>query len=257
MKKYLKIYREFFRVCFSVSLSFRLDFVLQTLMNLAFLATSFLTAAFIFNHVESVGIWNREEFLFFLAFAFAVDQSHYLFFGFNFWIFSNDLRLGYLDFHLLKPVHSLFLIFTRYLAIPGLVTAFVSYILLIYFGIKVDINWIQWMCLPVLLCLGLALWLGLEILISFLNFFTVEGFGVNHIRLQFQNLSKWPDFIYKNPARTWLLPFLAITSVPARFLNDISYWDGILLMILGTFVLWVIILWLWPKALCFYKSPSS
>ena len=257
MKKYLQIYKEFFRTCFNLNMSFPMNFTLQTLMNLVFLITSFLTASFIFIHVENIGLWNKEEFLFFLSFVFALDQTHYLFFSFNFWQFARDIRLGQLDFHLLKPAHSLFIVFTRNLAIPGLITAFISWLLLIYFGIKADINWIQWICLPLLLFLGLMFLLAIEILISLFNFLTVEGLGVNQVRLQLQHLCRWPDFIYKNPVRKWLLPFLAVTSVPGRFLIDMSYGNWVFFMTLGTVILWVILLFLWPKALFLYKSPSS
>ena len=234
-----------------------MDSTLQTLMNLASLITSFLTASFIFTHVESIGLWNKEEFLLFLSFVFAVDQTYYLFFSFNFWEFARDIRLGQLDFHLLKPAHSLFIVFTRHLAIPGLVTAFISWLLMIYFGMKADISWIQWLLLPWLLCLGLMFLLAVEILISLLNFLTVEGLGVNQIRLQLQHLCRWPDFIYKNPIRKWLLPFLAVTSIPGRFLMDVSYWNWLFFMAAGAVILWSVILFLWPKALRLYKSPSS
>lgn len=257
MKKYLKIHREFLRTSFNRQLSFRMNFSLQTLMGFFFLVTSFLAASFIFDHVENIGLWEREEFFLFLSFVLALDQTYTLLFAPNFWNFAEQIRIGELDFQLLKPAHSLFVIFTRVLGTPALITAFISYSLLIYFGFKVNIAWFQWLLLPFLLSLGLALLLALEIFISLLNFFTVEGSGVNFIRLRFQDLQSWPDFIYKNPTRKWLFPFLAVTSVPGRFLMDFSYWNWLLFMLGGTIFLWALLLLLWPRALRLYKSPSS
>ena len=257
MKKYFSIYQEYFKTSLSETLSFRLNFSLQVLMNLCFMGTFFFTANFIFNHIESIGFWNKTEFFFFLSFAFAVDQIHYLIFSHNFWGFSEDVRLGLFDFHLLKPVSSLMIVFTRYVAIPALVTVCFSLFLIIYFGSKLSLPIWSWLALPFGLLLSLFFLVGLEIFISMFNFVSVEGTGINQIRLQIQHFCRWPDFIYKNPIRLFLLPFLLITSCPVRFLLNNTYWSWFLIMILGTLVLWVGLFIFWFQSIRFYESPSS
>ena len=255
--KYLSLYKEFFKTSLSEELSFRANFILQSIMNISFIGGYFFTSIFIFDHVEHIGPWNEKEFLFFIAFVFAVDQTHYLIFSFNFWEFSDDVLLGTLDFHLLKPAPSLFIILTRRLAISGFFTLFLTYSMLIYFGAQLDLSLLAWLSLPVCLLLSLFLLLGIEVLIAFFNFFTVEGLGINQLRFQVQQLCRWPDFIYKNPARLWLFPFLAITSIPIRWVLDMSYWSWLVAMFFGVISLWSFIIFLWPKALRFYESPSS
>lgn len=255
--KYFALYREFFKTSLSEELSFRANFILQTLMNISFIGVYFFTSIFIFDHIEHIGLWNKQEFLLFLSFVFAVDQTHYLMFSFNFWMFSDDVRMGNLDFHLLKPFPSLFIILLKRLAIPGIVTVLLSYTLLIYFGIQSGLSLLAWLSLPICLLASLLLLLGFEVLISIFNFWTVEGMGVNQVRLQLQHLCRWPDFIYKNPGRLWLLPFLAITSIPIRWVLDLSYWAWFSIMLVGISLLWTGIIFLWPKTLRFYESPSS
>ena len=255
--KYSRLYGEFFKTSLSEELSFRLNFTLQTLMNISFIGVYFFTSIFIFSHIEHIGLWNKEEFLFFLSFALAVDQSHYLLFASNFWQLSEDIRLGQMDFHLLKPAPSLFISLFRRLAVPGAATALLTYGLTLYFGLKADLSLWLWLSLPFCLLLSLALLLGIEALISMFNFFTVEGSGINQARLQIQHLARWPDFIYRNPGRLWLLPFLAITSIPVRYLLDISYWSWLAIMLLGTIFLWLAVIFLWPRALRLYESASS
>lgn len=255
--KYLSIYKEFFKTSLSEELSFRANFTFQSLMNVSFISVFFFTSLFIFNHIEYIGLWNEKEFLLFLSFVFAVDQTHYLMFSMNFWEFSEEIRLGNLDFHLLKPPHSLFIILLRSMAIPGIFTVILTYSMVIYFGIQVDLSVWAWLSLPVCLILSLSLLLGIEVLISLLNFFTIEGLGINQVRLQIQQLCQWPDFIYRNPTRLWLFPFLAITSIPVRWILDITYWSWLISMFVGVLLLWSFIFFLWPKALGFYESPSS
>ena len=255
--KYASLYGEFFKTSLSRELSFRFNFLFQSLMNISFLSMYFFTSLFIFDHVESIGPWNKTEFLFFISFVFAVDQTYYLFFVSNFWEFSEDIRMGTLDFHLLKPFHSLFTVLFRNAAIPGIFTICVSYSLLIYFGIQADLMFSIWLSLPFCILLSVFFLLGIETLISLLNFFTVEGMGINQIRNQAQHLCRWPDFIYKKPGRIYLLPFVIINSVPVRWILDTNYWNWMVFMLGGLICLWFLVFFLWPKALNFYESPSS
>ena len=258
MKRYFLVYREFFKVSLSEDLSFRANFTLQTLMNISFIGIYFFTSVFIFNHVEQIGIWNKEQFLFFLSFALLVDQIHYFMFSFNFWIFSDEVRVGSFDFTLLKPYPSFFITFFKRLASPGLFTICLVFFLLVYFGVKAGISIWMWLSLPFCLALSLALLLSIEVLIAVFNFFTIEGIGINQARLQVQQIYRWPDFIYKNPVRLWLIPFLAITSIPVRYLLDFSYWTWLAVLFAVVCLLWFIVLFvIWPKALNFYESASS
>ena len=257
LKKYLSVYKEFFSTSFTEGLSFRTDFSLQVLMNLAFMCTYFLTADFIFNHIEKIGFWNRMEFFFFLSFVFTVDQIHFLTLSHNFWGFSRDVRLGNLDFHLLKPISAFFIVFSRRLAVSGLVTTAISCLLMIYFGMQAGLTPMAWIALPFCIVASLFLLFGIEVLISLFNFITIAGDGVNQARLQIQHFLRWPDFIYKTPFRLWMFPFLAVTSIPVKFLLEPNDWPWQALLILGTLCLWAFIARLWPKAVKLYESPSS
>jgi len=258
IKKHSLIYKEFFKTSLVEDLSFRLNFLIQSFMNLSFIGVYFFSSLFIFDHVDLIGLWQKEEFLFFLSFALLLDQAHYLLLSFNFWIFSDSVRTGHFDFILLKPASSLFITFFNRLAIPGLFTIFVSFIIFLYFGLKLDLNVWVWLSMPFCFLLAMSLLFGLEVLISLLNFITIEGLGVNQLRLQVQQLSRWPDFIYKQKMRLFLMPFLAITSIPVRWILDMSYWSWLLAMIGTTFSLWFFILfWIWPKGLRMYESASS
>lgn len=256
-KKYFEVYKMFMQTSITEALSFRFNFSLQNIMNLCFMLSFFGTTSFIFNHIEHIGVWNQIEFFFFLSFVFAVDQTHYTFFSYNFWRLSDDIRLGSLDFHLLKPISSLFLLFMKNIASAGFITSTTCYGLIIYFGIQLGIPWLSWVLIPICLVLSVALLVSIEILISMLNFITIESMGVNQLRLQIQHLIRWPDFIYKNPFRLSLLPFLAISSFPVRFLLDNQAWAFLLAITVAFLLMASLVLWLWPKALKTYQSPSS
>ena len=251
------IYREFFKTSLSQAMSFRFDFLLQSLMNMSFMIIYYSSAFFIFNYVEKIGLWDKDQFFVFLSFVFVINQTHQFFFSFNFWQFSEDIRLGNLDFHLLKPFPLLFTVLLRTTAVGSFFTLLLTYGLFIYFGIKADLSVLSWILMPFSVLIALSLMLGLEVLISLINFFTIEGGAVNQIRIQVQHLQRWPDFIYKRNYLLFIFPFVAVTSVPVRSMLDFSFLSWFFLMSLGAILLWTLIVFFWPRFLVFYKSPSS
>ena len=226
-------------------------------MNIAFMASAFFTSIFIFDHIDRIGLWNKQEFLFFLSFVFAVEQTHYLFFSFNFWLFSEHIRMGTLDFLLLKPFSSLFIVFFRKAATSGIVTVFLSYLMMIYFGSQLEFGFLTWLSIPICVLLALFFFLGIEVFISLFNFLTIQGHGINDLRIQMQQFLKWPDRIYWKKIRLWLLPYLAITSVPASWILNFSYWRWMVILLLSSILLWILVLFLWPRFLKLYESASS
>ncbi len=260
MKHYLEVYWKFIETSFTQAASFRVSFVLLLIMDLFFYFSVLASVYFIFNHVEVIGIWKRDQMLFFLSFMLAVNHLHMTMISENFWELSYLIRTGGMDFNLLKPTHSLFISFFRHFRPATVLNGIATWSFLIYFGSKINLGVISWILLPFLVLLAFMLTALLEMIISVSMFWLVEGFGINFLRMQFQQLSRWPDFIYgKNVRRvlTILLPLLLVGSAPVRFLLDFSDYQLLVGMIFANFVLFKILLWAWDKGLQKYDSASS
>ncbi len=257
---YLRVYREFVATSLAEATSFRAHFMFVMGMQLIFYATSLASVDFLFAHVSNVGIWNREQFLFFVAYMLAIDELHMTVISDGFWNLSHNIRTGLLDFDLLRPLNLLFTIFFRQLRPASLFLMPVSWGLVIYFGIQAKLAWWAWILIPPLLVVSLAVLAALEILISASMFFTVDGLGVNFLRMQFQTMSRWPDFIYAVTARrilTFVLPILLVGNAPVRFLFDPNDSALLLLMIPILLVLLGLNSLVWRFALKHYHSASS
>lgn len=246
--------------CFAAASSFRLHFILLIVMDQIFYFSLLASVDFIFDHVSRIGPWARPEFMFFISFMLAVDHLHMTFVSESFWDFSFDLRTGRLDFILLRPLNTLFSVFARQIRPASLVNIVTPWSCLIYFGGQLDLFWYAWLFLPFLVLLALVLLTSIEILICMLMFWTVEAFGINFLRMQLQQLSRWPDFIYQDfPRRlfTFAVPILLVGSSPVRFLLDPHDWRGLAWMVLGLLALWLLIGLAWRKGLRSYESASS
>lgn len=260
INRYKNIYFEFLKNSISQSTSFRAHFVLLILVDLVFYLTSLFTIDFIFQYSGHIGEWNRSQFLFFASFMLIIDHLHMTFFSESFWEFSFSIRTGNLDFVLLKPISALFSLFFRYFRPASLFNFIVPWSSMIYFGIEAELSLISWLSIPFLALLGLTLILSIEILVSMLNFLTVEGYGVNFLRMQIQAMSRWPDFVFNYLSRkifTLLIPVLMVGSYPIRFIFDNSRWMDLVYLIGTTGIIWILIQFTWKLGLRYYESASS
>lgn len=260
VKHYLSIYKKFIATSFSVQLSFRTSFTLLILMDIFFYVSTLATVDFVYDHVSTIGPWEKNKLMFFISFMLCVDHLHMTLLSESFWVLARQIRTGELDFILLKPVHSIFSIFFRYIRPSSMTNTFVAWGFLAYYGSKVPLETISWFLLPIFLLMAFALLAVVEIIISTAMFWMTEGLGINFLRMQIQSLARWPDFVYKLVARrlfTVLMPILLIGSAPVRFLLDLESWDYLAGMVAAIFVFGWLMFKIWSHALIRYESASS
>lgn len=260
VKHYFEVYKKFVETCFTQASSFRLSFVLLVIMDLFFYFSALASVTFIFDYVPAIGPWSKDKFLFFVSFMLAVNHLHMTIVSENFWELSLLIRTGQMDFVLLKPIHSLFTSFFRHFRPASMLNGIAAWTLLIYYGIKLDLSMLSWVLLPLMILTAFALNVVIEMIVAVSMFWIVEGLGINFLRMQFQQLSRWPDFIYGNITRrvlTIAMPILLIGSGPVRFLLDWKDYQLLLGMIVALVVFFKILLWVWDQGLKKYDSASS
>lgn len=249
---YLRVYRGFVDANFAEATTFRTNFFLIILMDLFFFFSALASVDILYNHVETIGVWGKQELLFFVSVMLCIETLHMTFISEGFWDLPMLIRQGRLDFILLKPIGSVFSTFFAYIRAPSMVNIFVTWAIVAYFGFQVDLHWTGWLLLPVLVLMGLILQASIEIVISCSMFWVLEGFGINFLRMQFQQLSRWPDFVYSPLARrvfTLFVPILLIGNAPVRFMLDYRDWIPMLLLVVSIFVSWALIRFFWTLGL--------
>lgn len=260
VRHYARVFREVFAVNLTQATSFRAHFALMLIMEFFFFGTVLGTVDMVFAHVETIGVWNREQFLFFVCFALAVNQLHTTFVSYGYWRLGDDLIRGNLDFHLLKPLSLHFTVFFRHIRIASVLVIPASWVLVAYWGWRAGLEPWAWVALGPLMLLSFATMVAFETLLATAMFLTIDGTGINFIRMQLQSVSRWPDFIYADGPRTlftFVLPVLLLANAPVRFLFDPRD-SALLLWMLPCFGL---LCWLnglaWRAALDGYGSASS
>lgn len=260
LRRYLRVYKQYWVQQLAVASSFRLNFMLMFVFDILFYAGTLLTIDIIFQYSGHIGSWNREQFMLFAAFFLALDNAHFALISEGFWIFASNIRLGGLDHYLVKPVHPLFSCFVQHFRPSILITAILPWSALFYYAMQCDLSILSLAMIPLLLGLALLLLVSIEIILSMLNFITIEGAGVNFVRMQLQAIGRWPDFIYQNLARrlfTFLIPVLIVGSYPVTFLLDNSRLDILGGLLLANIIGFWVMVKAWQWGIRRYQSASS
>lgn len=257
---YLKVYSTFVSTSFTEAMSFRASFILLILMDIFFYFSALATVDLIFDHVSTIGPWQKDQLMFYIAFMLTIDHLHMTLVSESFWAMAQQLKTGEMDYLLLKPIGSVFIVFFRYIRPSTMLNTILVWPGIVYFGMQAGLSGWDWFFLPILVLLGFSLLVVLEFVLSTSMFWMTEGIGINFLRMQIQSLARWPEFIYHGLMRKILyiaFPILMIGSVPVHFLFHHSSWWMLLVMILAIALASFILKILWAKGLRRYESASS
>jgi ABC-2 type transport system permease protein len=235
----------------------------------------------VFFHVRSIGVatgWNVDEFYVFLATTWIINSVVQTFLMPNAQEFSELIRTGGLDFILLKPMDTQFLISFRKVDWASLSNLVMGLILLVY-GVarlqsRIDPPW-TWnpsmiaMYLLFIVC-GIAMFYSLVISLAATSIWLGRNQSLYDFWFYITNFSRYPMEIYQTGwglplwwIFTFVFPILVIVNVPARMLAQPlvprQQWEWGLagFAFAATIASLVASRWVFQRALRSYSSASS
>lgn len=116
MKRYLKLYLSFMRICAVREMESRGNFIMGIVVIFCFPWFPLLFAGAIYGRTSALGGWTYNEYLVLLGTFQIISSLIFTLFLRNIMGMPENVRKGELDFFLLKPVNSQFMISLRYLA---------------------------------------------------------------------------------------------------------------------------------------------
>ncbi len=262
VRRYFSLWQSFFNNSLTRDMEFKANFLAGVMVDSVFYGIHYFFFSVIYSYVDALGDFTREDVIIFLIVTFLSDTVYMLFFSGNLFNLNRLAVKGELDFYLLKPVHSQFLVSMRYVKSH----AFVSLIILAAILIKlvsqysVEIPFVNWIYFIFSFSMGALLWYSVDFIIACSTFwfrnFSVGGW-LSHEVLKF---STRPDSIYSGFLRKTLftlVPMALISSVPTRFLIyglDMKYFVVQFGVIIAFFGLSIIV---WKRGIKRYESASS
>lgn len=262
MNRYFRLYGHFLRFSFSRAMAFRVDFLFRIVMDVIYYGVNLAFFAVIYRHTSLLGGWTLDEtWIFVCAFLWA-DAFYMTVFSTNFWWLPVAINRGDLDYHLMRPVSSLFLLTLREFAANSflnlvIATGLVWWSLARYPGpLGVD----RVVPFFLLLVAGSIMFALLRVLFIVPIFWMHNGRGLDDVTWSLSSLAHRPHQIYHPAVRAILLsvlPLAFIASVPAHVLLEGLSWQGVLHVVAVGTGLSLAVAWAWRRGLRAYASASS
>lgn len=279
---YLSVLATFARNSLVRDMTFRANFIFQCVSSVSWTLMNVGFYLIIFQFTNSIGEgtgWGKHQFFLFLATTWFINSLVQAFFMPNAQEFSELIRTGGLDFALLKPIDTQFLISFQKVDWSSLSNFFVGLILAsisLWYLISDPVNpmrisWINILLYPVYIGCGVAIMYSLMISLSATSIWLGRNQTLYNFWFYITNFSRYPMEIYQKGTLGWSLwglftfvvPVLVVVNVPARMiaqpLDPRASWELPLagFAIFATlFSLWAS-RWVFRKALLSYRSASS
>ncbi|AGH96241.1 ABC transporter permease [Pseudobdellovibrio exovorus] len=261
LKKYLTIYKAFFKASFVADLEYRLNFVILVIGEFIWYSSQLISFEVLYRHTEIIGDWNVHQMRVFIFLVLFVDSIYMILWDPNFSTFTDNVRKGTLDLLLMKPVNAMFMLSSQRISVSHIPCLFVTFGGLIWALAQLpDFNWLKLLWLILLIPSGLSvIFCGRFALNSTSIIFTRADF-LQYIWYSLFRLGLRPDAIYSGFLRIILIfvvPFAMVASIPARvLLEPVQPWMLVWGFILP-FILFYLLKKYWVYCLKYYSSASS
>jgi ABC-2 type transport system permease protein len=278
---YGQVFLTFARNSLIRDMTFRTNFLLESLSSLSWTVMNVGFYLLVFHHTSSIGLdsgWGKFEFFVFLATTWFINSLVQAFFMPNAQEFSELIRTGNLDFALLKPIDTQFLVSFQRVDWSSLVNVLAGAVLL---GISLwqlmirpnnplVLSPIALFLYPVYLLCGVAILYSLMISLAATSIWLGRNQSLYNFWFYITNFARYPMDIYQRgwgillwAVFTFVIPVLVVVNVPARMLarplDPRAWWEWPLtgFAFLATIISLIGSRMVFRRALLSYRSASS
>jgi ABC-2 type transport system permease protein len=266
---YWRVLKTFVRNSLVREMAFRANFVLEIVTRAFWFAAQLVLFDLIYRNVPTINGWSRYEFLAFLATGMIINTLIEAFFMPNCANFSELIRTGNLDFVLLKPIDTQFLISFEKLDLGTLSHLLLSGSLLAVSVVQLGqpVDGLSALLYLLLIAASVAFFYSLMVILASTSVWFGRNQGLYDFWFYITIFARYPREIYAgSPAGdalrvgfTYVLPILLVVTVPVQTLIDKalqpSWLTALMVFAAGAGLIASRIVFQW--ALRSYRSASS
>ncbi len=226
---YLRVWTTFLRNSLVREMTFRANFLITVVTRSLWFCTQILMFEIIYGHVDAIKDWSRDEYFAFMATGMLVNAIVETMFMPNCANFSELIRTGDLDFALLKPIDTQFLVSFEKVSVPMLAQVLLAGGLLAYSLSRLDVTLTAGRVAMYLLLVGVAVAFFYSLMIALAS--TSVWFGRNQGLYDFwfyiTVFARYPQGIWREQSFggeviwfgfSFVIPILLVMTVPSRIL---------------------------------------
>src|SRR5881628_2111810 len=263
LRRYGRIYVALWKNSVVREMGFKLNFLLWIFVELLWFALQLAFIAVIYQHTDHIGDWSKWEVVLLMGASHFIQQIFQAFFLTNCTQISEYVRTGKLDFMLLLPINTRFIVSLRQVDLGGFVNASSAVAVMIYALTQLHLvpSLLQITGFLLLSATGVFIHYSLMFLLASISFWTVRAQGIVWGYYNLFQIARMPDEAFRGLFKvmfTFALPMLLVTNVPVRVLaNKLSSPAPLLLLLLMSVACAAVSEWGWRASLKRYTSASS
>jgi ABC-2 type transport system permease protein len=275
MTNYLRVFLTFARNSLVRDMTFRANFLIDTVSSMGWVCINLAFYTLLFRYTPALGAdtgWEKYQFFVFLATALLINSTVQALFMTNADELSELVRTGGLDFALLKPIDTQFLVSLTRIEWSSLGNFILGLGLLVYALARLDYvpGAVQVVLYPFYILCGVAIYYSLMIALAASSVWLGRNQTLFDFWFYITNFSRYPMEIYHGqwgtPLRrlfTFCIPVLVAVNVPARILvrpiapQTAEDWLLPAFALLATAASLLGSRWVFQRALRSYRSASS
>ena len=224
-RRYWAVYVALWRNSIIREMSFKTNFLLWIVVELLWFALQLSFIVVIYSHTDRIGDWTKWEVVLLMGTAHFIQQIFQAFFLTNCTEISELIRTGRLDFMLLLPVNTRFLISLRKVDLGSFVNAGSALAVIGYslYRLQMTPTVMQFLGFGLCAITGILIHYSLMFLLTTVSFWTVRAQGIIWGYYSLFNISRLPDVAYRGVFKavfTFVLPMVLVANVPAKVLVE-------------------------------------
>lgn len=263
LKRHLRLYAALWQNSVTREMSFKGNFILWIVVELLWFGLQLSFVSVVYSQTESVGTWSKWQMVLLVGASNFIQQLYQAFFLTNCTNLSELVRTGRMDFLLLLPVNTRFLVSLRVVDLGAFVNALFGLCVMVYAAARLNLRptAMQLAGFSALCLVGVVIHYSLMFILATICFWTVRAQGIVWGYYNLFNIARMPDEAFRGAFKavfTFGLPVLLVSNVPVRVLAAKILAPTAWPSLLGIGLLWALISeWFWRFSVRHYTSASS
>jgi ABC-2 type transport system permease protein len=260
--RYLRIYAALWKNSVTREMSFKSNFLLWIVVELLWFGLQLGFIGVIYLHTDSIGTWTKWQVVMLIGASHFIQQIYQAFFLVNCTNLSELIRTGKLDFLLLLPVNTRFVVSLRQVDLGSFFNAGTAAAVMAYAARQLHLvpTVAQMLGFLALCVVGILIHYSLMFMLAAISFWTVRAQGIVWGYYNLFQIARMPDEAFRGLFKavfTFAIPMLLVSNVPVRLLvNTLA--SRYLFLLLGVGVICALVSgWVWRLSVRHYTSASS
>ncbi len=260
--RYFRIYAALWRNSVTRELSFKANFLMWIVVETLWFGLQLSFIGVLYLHTDHIGTWSKWQVVMLIGASHLIQQIFQAFFLINCTNLSELVRTGKLDFLLLLPVNTRFVVSLRQVDLGAFVNALSAVGVMIYAAHRLHLTptLVQVFGFLLLCLAGVLIHYSLMFLLASVSFWTVRAQGIVWGYYNLFQIARMPDEAFRGLFKaffTFAIPMLLVSNVPVRLLVNKFSASSLVTLLAMSVVCFALSELGWRASVRRYTSASS